>query len=1423
MADRDDFIAALDAVPVVMLPVRIETRFPPGASELRVRIYPDQAHLDSHRRALSRSEIAAGRAYWQSTWVGNGEAAWLDLTRGIRPARAQWVVKANTPANVAQLGDPAGPHFGDPEQNEALAGAFARVVALPQEWLVVGWQGGTEVVRVWTRPVAAELAVGLLGERDGDPVEGDPPLGRTGAWAADYDRAVESGMAVTIAPSDFTSGRFDAGLDRLVVLGVVAADSRAPSSASAGAALLDDLLRAHSVSDGLCLLPPGTPTNDTGTISTPVRPPVPDPSAPGNRGAGTPLRRALGQPAGATLDEVALAGRAAPAVDVAAAAIVDATWAATLGYALDQLIAVSAKRGDVDAARTHARSHLRPQGPFPVLQIGRQPYGVLPVVAAGLLAGDATPRPVLDVLRRIRPTWDTAATTLRRLSPDQPTDGDVDSMLFELLRLGPVSTNYRFRHVFGPMLAANTAGLTGAMNLQSQVRRLVYADVLGVEGEPRLTDFVVHPRRYPLLSMPLVGAGADRLDHNYLQRIADDVGRPDARTTLSSAQPASLLEALVRLAAVHEIDNVVAVLAARLAPPSSPLKRIRAATPELPGITTASGPSPRRLAEFVPPGSTTSLQQMVSDLLAQAPPEAGQTDLVGQLRNLRNALLSLANQPVPVLEAAMCGFLDACSHRLDAWFTSLASAQLAALRTTRPDGVHVGAFGWVEGVRPESRPDPAGYLLGPSLAHASAAAVLRSAYETHRNEGREAFDVDLSSSRAEHALELVRAVGAGVRLGQVLGYQLERGLHDRGLQRLVQAMRAIAPLHSAPPRLASARTPPPPDPDTVDGEALLGRRNVVHQQLSAESADVVAQVDAELDLLADRLDAVADLAVAESVYQLVLGRPERVRAALALLDRQDPAPEPEITRTPLAGNGFVHRVVVALTDTSPAAGWAAIDRDARALAEPRLDAWLGRVLGAPSAWRFAGRVTGADGTVLAQPTCDLTDVHRCPLALVLATGSASAERPTQLEEWVARALTESAGPQPPGSAIELLSAPPTLTSPGRGLAGFLALAGDLRRVLERATPGDATTFAVPRAVADAGVDLTELRQRTEAALGAFMQAHEALAAVLTQPAASANDVRAALDAADAAGARGAVAALSTGFGEQPAGRGLLELATSVAGAMAAARQQLATLDASTSNDAASAGLAHQLRRLAVILGAATPVLPTFRLDDIGTADVRAALEAQPALTGGDSLAPMTWFTRISRVREAVQPLWRVLTGAEAVTGGFTPDHVVVVQRPHVADASWLGLPTGDGIADGAEVALVVVAPEGPAALAAGLSPGGVGIGALVVDSWSEFVPAAQQAAGLAFQHDAPGSRAPQAVLLAVPPDLASNTWNVEQLLATVVEAADLTAIRAVTLADVPAAGPVLPAIYLPFSPGPEVISVDLTAWVPKQPTVLGSD
>jgi hypothetical protein len=52
------------AQPVVLFPVRLETRFfphPAGGSELRIRVYPDTVHIDSHEPGLTADELTWGQ------------------------------------------------------------------------------------------------------------------------------------------------------------------------------------------------------------------------------------------------------------------------------------------------------------------------------------------------------------------------------------------------------------------------------------------------------------------------------------------------------------------------------------------------------------------------------------------------------------------------------------------------------------------------------------------------------------------------------------------------------------------------------------------------------------------------------------------------------------------------------------------------------------------------------------------------------------------------------------------------------------------------------------------------------------------------------------------------------------------------------------------------------------------------------------------------------------------------------------------------------------------------------------------------------------------------------------------------------------------------------------------------------------------
>jgi hypothetical protein len=65
-----------DQVPVLFSPVRIETRFTrPVAGQtrsLRVRIYPDQFHLDEHDPRLTAREVAIGEEYWRAWSTARG-------------------------------------------------------------------------------------------------------------------------------------------------------------------------------------------------------------------------------------------------------------------------------------------------------------------------------------------------------------------------------------------------------------------------------------------------------------------------------------------------------------------------------------------------------------------------------------------------------------------------------------------------------------------------------------------------------------------------------------------------------------------------------------------------------------------------------------------------------------------------------------------------------------------------------------------------------------------------------------------------------------------------------------------------------------------------------------------------------------------------------------------------------------------------------------------------------------------------------------------------------------------------------------------------------------------------------------------------------------------------------------------------------
>jgi hypothetical protein len=102
-----------------------------------------------------------------------------------------------------------------------------------------------------------------------------------------------------------------------------------------------------------------------------------------------------------------------------------------------------------------------------------------------------------------------------------------------------------------------------------------------------------------------------------------------------------------------------------------------------------------------------------------------------------------------------------------------------------------------------------------------------------------------------------------------------------------------------------------------------------------------------------------------------------------------------------------------------------------------------------------------------------------------------------------------------------------------------------------------------------------------------------------------------------------------------------------------------------------------------------------------------------------------------------------------------------------------------------------------------------------VDEWVEVIPNATETTGLAFHFNEPNARAPQAVLLAVPPD-DRPAWDAETLETILLETMEMAKLRAVDAAalqpadpDAPSlVGQLLPALYFAVNAEGDTITTD---------------
>lgn len=1299
--------------PIVLLPVRLETRYFASDAEhyeLRVRIFPDDIHLDSHQPMITSTEYELTRGYWDSRLDEGVESdaailRWQELCQEAGDSRAMWLAGKLDPFGK-------GGRF-EPGQSRQTTGDFptlpivpdgwtvpAKARGLPDRWAIVGYRGNKRILLHWTNPVPPELQVspemGIPGTELSEQTD-ELALDEGIKWITDFAEAEAVGMAARIQVPKILAR----AMDKLVVFGVCASQLKEESAHS-----LEKLFSAHSAA-GLDFLELNIPTNNTEEQKTEYR----EQKSEHRQSHDILLTSGVSdnQDDNANLTANALgidkglfryARRSQSPGEGYHRTFHRALWSSTMGSFFEDRLDIQVSEDAIAFIQSLFINHVRSNGLLPSVRVGSQPYGLLPVTALTQwkpkdLSKDRTV--FHNLLLSLHKYWNNYLIKGYRACPRLFDSLTPQKDLVDLLGM----TSYAYIWGFG-----KTWDFISPSEHQVQLQQWWQSLVSALQqGEINLKEKL--DEAGSLTYQYLTNDGK----YNLLNFFENSF---NSNTYISTQEDKSLPLA----------DNYIAMFANH--PPEDGLEPI--INHQL------ADPDERPIVYYL-------LKQAYLKIFNNHPES---------LAAFQDDLKSLQTLSVEHLENLFIGFLGDCFYRLDPWISSLANQRLAEIRDMNPQGVYIGGFGWLEGLEPPGEGLPAGstvfddlksagYIHMPSLSQSKTAAIVHGGYLSHVAQGTgNSLDINLTSRRVKLARWLLDGIRQGQQLGALLGYRFERHLIQNQLGQYIPELRQLAPLSvgqagTNDTDLAAA--------NVVDGLSL--HRQWLHNQLPI-SNELYELIRFALYELNDGLDALSDLLVAEGVHHATSGNAMRAGAAFdAIADGTAIVDEPEVIATPVSGHQVGHRVMVILpADVS--SSWPGDENRLRAKADPYLNSWAASVLGSPQQIRFQAAFTPEEqGSTSIQKDYSLAEFNLCPLDVVyLSAASVQAAPLVKLLQYYLK-LQGIEGESFTGDVMIHVQRTTELPPDSRSLEEIIGLAYSLLKVFNDSRP----------------LQSTDLQEST-------LYTHEQLDEVAVSNLAN----RASITQAD-------FSQLKTAFTANPTDAtnwwqvSLLlnpvdpALPDSITGIIGGFEQRQATYNSITEENPAKRAIA----QINALLGQEFQVLPPIQ--PANSTALTAAFADQNTLLDGDLTKPKNWLQDYGRVRSAIESLDLFLTTAELFD---QPSALQVAQLPLVPQQPWIGEKYP---ATGKSARLSLVAHR-PFPVSFDQSVTG-----LLMDSWSEIIPNQTQVTGLAFHYDEPKAQAPQAVLVAVPPDLVKG-WEFEALEAAIIETLDLAKTRAIEIGQI---------------------------------------
>lgn len=928
--------------------------------------------------------------------------------------------------------------------------------SLPDRFVVMCFNNGQLVKRQVGSVIPGSLATGpdpSLPENEqlkATP-EGDLFINKELEWMTDFEKAIDAGMGMKI---DLTTDQASKGFDRLLVLGL-----RLSSDEEESSELLEGLLTNHYYTKhGFSLLKQGTPTNNT------------EQEASGfswqddadlaydilfkKKEAYTTTDdffkkkdgQWLAEYLGIDQDLFKKIPNGGGSDQGEARAMNMALWPATMGYFMDEMMDPLFTEKDIASTRFFFSYFMSGRGPVPAIRVGKQPYGILPATAFSRLRFSeknnysAYNRAVSTA---VSPTGSDYLTRLYNLLGKIDTDwepllkdvsyvgktGDADKILLDVLGLHAGSVEFHQRYCESMLHLYNQinmhAGLKTANVLASYIDEKADELLRGIKYDSKkrlpILDKVflrtVSRLKGPLIDdVPLSESTAIRNytadGKNYIQWLATS-GVDKIRTQDFGGQPAPA--ALLYLMLRHALMLAQAESAAKFHV-SAGLEQSKALyrDPAFINIQTEGGGKSKweylyKQAPAITGDSTTSISEHIyKNTVLKI------SDETKELNELIEALTFLQLTPTARLERVFAEHIDCCHYRLDAWKLGLINYRLIEQRRLGNNewsrGIYLGAYGWLEEVRPENKQlqkaelgsalqkifnpegkqelvtdnSNLGYMHAPSLDQAATAAILRNAYDTNKtsvNPKDNPFLVDISSERVRLASSFLEGIRNGQSLSALLGYQFERGLHDKYTLGQGEVDQFIYPLRKKFPlvgnNLTETKTAGDEDKETsieaiearnvIDGLKLINHIRTENKneypfglatgtdkdQVPVANNDQKNAITEEAARLIDIHDAISDIVMAESVYQVVQGNFERSAGNTEAFSKGNYPPEIEVVQTKRSGTALTQKVAIQFDPlANPAVSPTSVAQmTPRAAAEPSVNKWLASVLPAPaSVW-----------------------------------------------------------------------------------------------------------------------------------------------------------------------------------------------------------------------------------------------------------------------------------------------------------------------------------------------------------------------------------------------------------------------------------------------------------------------------------------